>query len=360
MKVLPLQPVFDKSKPTMMDFSDWHVPAFFTSILDEHSAVREKAGFFDISHMGYFTVKGSGAESFLDHVCTNDISGMNDFQARYSLLCNSEGGIIDDVFVYKRSSSDFFLIVNASNIEKDYKHMQANSSAYDIEFQNESEAVAIFAVQGPIAPDVISSAFDVPFSDMSFHTFADVEYEGTSFIVSTTGYTGEAGGEMILPLEKAEYFYERLKSAGADNLQLIGFGARDTLRLEATCHLYGNDMDETTSPFEVGLGWIVKMEKDDFIGKASLLKLKETVDRKLVCFEVTGRGIARHGYEVYVGEGKIGEVTSGSFCPTVKKNVGLALIDKKFSEVGTDIDIAVRKRRVTARVVKRPFYKREK
>ena len=359
-KHLPLHDVFLARNAAFMEFSGWEVPAYFSGIIDEHSAVREKAGFFDISHMGVFSVKGEDAEKFLDYVCTNRIEGMPEGKALYALLCNDAGGIIDDVFVYCRNRTDFFLVVNASNIQKDFEWLEQKKEGFKCALANDSDDLSLFAIQGPNSKKVLKKAFDFDLAELPFHTFCDAVLNGVEAVVSTTGYTGESGCELIFPKAKVFEVWGALSEVADEcELKMIGFGARDTLRLEACCHLYGLDMDETTNPFEVGLGWIVKMDKKDFVGKAALESVVSHPARKLVCFEMVERGIPRHGYETFVNGARVGVVTSGSFAPSIKKNVGFALVDKAFSEEGLELDIAIRNKTHKAKIVKRPFYKRK-
>ena len=362
MKTLSVHSRFLELSPKFIHFGDWEVPAYFSSIIDEHICVREKVGIFDISHMGLFEVTGVDTLIYLDHMTTNAVSTMAINKAQYSVLCNEQGGIIDDIFLYKVSDEHFMIIVNASNKEKDFAWFDAHTAGYDIDLHDMSSEYGIFALQGPRSGAVLQKAFDFDLLSLPFHAFTSCHAAGTTLTIATTGYTGEWGCEIIFPRAQAEQLWDRLFKAGEDDgLQPIGFGARDTLRLEAGCLLYGNDMDEMSTPYEAGLGWIVKMEAGNFIGKDALLQQKQSgIQRKLIGFELCDKGIARHGYAILKDGKTIGEVTSGSVCPTVKKTVGFGLVQTEYAVMDEDITIQVRNRDVRAKIVPRPFYKRKK
>ncbi|MBU1864155.1 MAG: glycine cleavage system aminomethyltransferase GcvT [Candidatus Omnitrophica bacterium] len=362
MNHLPLHDVFVKKGATFIPFASWEVPAYFTSIIDEHNVVRNKAGIFDISHMGVIEVEGSDAASYLQYLISNDMNTLHEGGALYTPLCNEAGGIIDDIFIYKISETKFFLIVNAVNHEKDFSWFASRCQRFSVELKNVSGTKALFALQGPLSPDIMKAAWDIDLLRMPYHSFITVSIDNSDVIIATTGYTGEIGCEIICMREKAVTLWNRLFDAGRSfGLQPIGFGARDTLRLEAGCLLYGNDMNDTTTPLEAGLGWTVKLEKDDFIGKAALVRQKkEGIGKQLIAFELIDRGVARHEYPILKNNIKIGEVTSGSLCPTMNKNMGFGYVDSSFAHQGEEIFIAVRKKLLKALIVKKPFYKRRK
>jgi aminomethyltransferase len=362
MKTLAAHSRFATLNPKFIHFGDWEVPAYFSSIIDEHAVVREKAGLFDISHMGFFEVSGKDSIAFFSYVATNNVRTMKMREAQYSLLCNLKGGIIDDIFLYKQSDEHFFVIVNASNKEKDFAWLKSQSSNFDLCLRDLSSERAIFALQGPASGDIVKKIWGFDLATLDFHAFTHVECDDFSLLLATTGYTGEWGCELVVPRQKAEYVWDLMLKHGAHyGMQPIGFGARDTLRLEAGCLLYGNDMDETITPYEVGLGWVVKFDEHDFIGKDALSsQRKNGTIRKLVGFELLDRGIARHEYPVLKDGKVIGHVTSGSYCPTINKNVGFALIESECARIDETIFIEVRNKPLKAQIIKKPFYKRDR
>ncbi|UHA73568.1 glycine cleavage system aminomethyltransferase GcvT [Paenibacillus sp. 481] len=351
-----------------IDFGGWELPVQFSSITQEHEAVRQRAGLFDVSHMGEFYVSGSAAQAFLQYVTTNDVTRLENGQAQYSLLCYPDGGVVDDLLVYRIQEQYFMLVVNASNIEKDWSWLQrALTDAGDrfqdgVVMENASEQTALLAVQGPAAVAIVSQLTDAPVASLAgFRFVPDALVSGVRALVSRTGYTGEDGFELYVAADDAPQLWQALLQAGAPHgLVPAGLGARDTLRFEAKLPLYGQELSAHISPLEAGLQWFVKLDTDDFIGREALIQQKTAgLPRKLVGIEMIDRGIPRSHYAVYNTDGKqIGEVTTGTQSPTLKRNLGLALIDAAYSTLDTDVFVDVRGKQLKARVIKAPFYKR--
>jgi aminomethyltransferase len=345
----------------MVPFGAWDMPIEYGGLIAEHLAVRQAAGLFDVSHMGEVEVEGEGALAFLQRVTSNDVSRLADGQAQYSALPLPNGAPVDDVIVYRFSPTRFLLVLNASNIEKDWNWLQA-ASPLGCTLRNRSDEIALLALQGPRAQEILQGSTTLDLPAIAYYHFRVGEVDGHPATVSRTGYTGEDGFELFVSAGHAEPLWRRLLEAGREKgLVPAGLGARDTLRLEARMCLYGNDMDETTTLVEAGLGWIVSLDeaKGEFPGRAVLTEQKRSgAPRKLVGFEVVGRGIARHGYAVYLGEEAAGAVTSGTFAPFLQKSIGLCYLPSSHSAVGTELRVDVRGRRVPAKVVPTPFYKR--
>ncbi|MED1472648.1 glycine cleavage system aminomethyltransferase GcvT [Bacillus salipaludis] len=347
----------------VIDFGGWELPVQFSSILEEHDAVRKTAGLFDVSHMGEVLVNGKDAESYINFLITNDVTKVNINQAQYTAMCYPDGGTVDDLLVYKLENEKYLLVINAANIEKDYEWMKQHIKG-DVTIQNISSEIAQLAIQGPKAESILQKLTETKLSDIDYFHFAqNVNLDGIDgVLVSRTGYTGEDGFELYLAADQAEALWEKLLEAGSeDGLKPCGLGARDTLRLEARLALYGQELLSDINPLEAGIGFAVKLKKEsDFIGKASLTAQKEAgLKRKLVGIEVTGRGIPRHSYKVFSEAGEeIGVVTSGTQSPSLKKSVGLVLISAKHAEVGTPLKVEIRNKLIDAVVVKTPFYKR--
>ncbi|TCO61816.1 aminomethyltransferase [Caldanaerobacter subterraneus] len=361
LKKTPLYEIYPKYNAKIIDFAGWAMPVQFESIISEHEAVRNAAGLFDVSHMGEIIVKGKDAFPFLQNLLTNDLSKLNDNQVLYTFMCNHNGGAIDDLLVYKYSNNYYLLVVNAANIEKDYKWMLNNAGIYKVEIENVSDKIAELAIQGPKAEEILQKLTDEDLSQIKFFYFKDkVKIAGVECLVSRTGYTGEDGFEIYMPNEHAVTLWEKILEAGKDyGLKPAGLGARDTLRFEAGLPLYGNELGEDITPLEAGLGFFVKFDKGNFIGKDALLKQKEQgLKRKLVGFEMIDNGIPRHGYEVHADNQKIGYVTTGYFSPTLKKNIGLALIDSKYAQIGNQIEVIIRNKPLKAVIVDKNFYKK--
>ncbi len=345
----------------MVAFGGWEMPVEYSGLIREHMAVRQAAGLFDVSHMGEFEVEGPGAVAFLQRVTANDVGRLEDGQAQYSALPMANGAPVDDVIVYRRAAHRFLLVVNAGNQEKDWQWLQAQSPL-DCMLKDRSDEYALLALQGPAAQSILKPLTPIDLAQLAYYHFAEGEVDGHPVLLARTGYTGEDGFELFVAPDRAEGLWRRLVEAGtAAGLVPAGLGARDTLRLEAKMCLYGNDMDETTTLVEAGLGWIVALDKGDFNGRAVLEEQKKSgPPRKLVGFEMVGRGIARHGYPAFLGNAELGPVTSGSFAPFLQKNIGLVYLPAGRSAPGTEFDVDIRGKRVPARVVPTPFYKRKK
>jgi aminomethyltransferase len=347
----------------MVPFGGWEMPVEYTGLISEHQAVRKAAGLFDVSHMGEFELRGPGALPFLQRVTSNDVAKLVDGQAQYSSLPTDAGAPVDDIIVYRRGPERFLVVVNAANIEKDFRWLQSKGPS-DCELVDKSNDYALIALQGPAAVSILQPLVSVDLSGLGYYRFAEGQVAGRPALVSRTGYTGEDGFELFVAPDDAAPLWRGLIETGRDKgLVPAGLGARDTLRLEARMCLYGQDMDETTTLVEAGLGWIVSLDepKGDFPGRAVLARQKkEGAPRKLVGFEMVGRGIARHGYPVYVGDQAVGAVTSGTYAPFVQKNIGLCYLPSGQAEVGTEILVEIREKKVPARVVPTPFYKRPK
>jgi len=360
LKKTPLHQSHVDAKAKMVDFGGWHMPVQYAGILEEHNTVRTKAGLFDVSHMGEIDLQGPNALDLIQKLITNDASKLSVKQALYSPMCFPDGGIVDDLLIYRKGKDHFLLVVNASNTEKDYQWIVDN--AIDgVEIQNISPETAQIALQGPLAEAVLQKLCDKDLSRIKYYWFDNVTVDGEDCLVSRTGYTGEDGFEIYLPSENGHQVWNAILKAGEEEgVTPIGLGARDTLRFEARLPLYGNELSEDISPLEAGLGIFVKLDKKDFIGKEALAKQKaEGLKRKTMGFEMLDRGIPRSHYKVLKDGQEIGFVTSGSFAPTLGKNIGLALIKSEYAQVGSNIEIQVRTRSLKAQIIKTPFYKKE-
>lgn len=338
----------------MVEFGGWDMPVQYTGIIDEHRAVRERSGIFDVSHMGEFWVEGPDALSFLQYVTTADISQLPIGHAGYALFCRPNGGVVDDLFVYHIAADRYLLVVNASNIDKDWQWMQPFIGALRVTLHNASADTGLIALQGPQAEAILATLLGRVAVDLVFHGVTTATWDGVELIVARTGYTGEDGFELFVGTAHVAALWRALLSAGA---QPCGLGARDSLRFEPCLALYGHELDDSINPYEARLGWAVKLNKGDFVGSAALHDLKSNYTRRLVAFEVTGKGIARGGYPVQSIDGQhIGTVTTGMPSPTFGKPLGIALIDRAHASDGAELDIIVREKPVRAVVVKYPFY----
>ena len=343
----------------MVPFAGWEMPVQYTAgVINEHNAVRTACGIFDVSHMGEITVEGPDAVANLNYLLTNDFSGMADGQARYSPMCNDDGGVVDDLIANRKDEDEFLLVVNAANKDKDFNWIKAHAFG-DVTIEDISDTVGQIALQGPRAMEILSKLVNVEDIPEEYYTAKyDVPMCGTHVMISTTGYTGEEGVEIYMPKDEAPVIWEALMEAGKDcGLIPCGLGARDTLRLEAGMPLYGHEMDDTITPKEALLSIFVKMDKADFIGKEALER-KTPPARKKVGLEVTGRGIIREHMDVYKNGKKIGVTTSGTMCPYIKKAVACALVDADERVLGDEVEVDVRGRRVPAKMVSATFYKR--
>jgi len=343
----------------IVDFAGYEMPVQYDGIIAEHMAVRNSVGVFDVSHMGEFFVKGKDAQAFIQKVTTNDVSKLAKGKVQYSAACYEEGGVVDDLLVY--CFGDYYMIVvNASNIEKDFEWFSKYKSG-DVELTNRSDEFSLLAIQGKNSLPALQKLTDVNLAEMKYYTFTEGKIADIDAIISRTGYTGESMGfEIYVSSEKepSEKLWNAIFEAGKEfNIKPVGLGARDTLRLEAGYCLYGNDIDNTTNTIEAGLGWITKPKKGDFNGKQKVVsELENGTARKLAGFIVDGRQVARHGHEIYNNEGsKIGVVTSGSLSPILNKNIGLGYVEKAYSEPGGTIKIKIRNDFVSSEIVKIPF-----
>ena len=341
----------------IVEFAGYYMPVSYEGINTEHKHVRNALGLFDVSHMGEFFLKGQGAEDWLQSVTINDVKSLVDNQAQYSAMCYENGTLIDDMITYRINSEEYMLVVNGSNLDKDFNWLQSKLNS-NLSLVNRSDEYSLLAVQGPHAIRCLQKMTDFDISEISFYHFRMCKIAGEAVILSRTGYTGERGYEIYLLNNQAEKIWAALMDEGKEfDIKPIGLGARDTLRLEMKYCLYGNDIDETTNPLEAGIGWITKLKiEDDFIGKQALLDLKkEGLKRKLISFKMLGRGIPRHAYNVKISGGTIGVVTSGTQSPTLSAAIGLAYVDKKYSKIGEKINIEIRGKEIEAEIVKAPF-----
>lgn len=341
----------------MVDFAGWDMPVQYSSIIEEHKTVREAVGIFDVSHMGEMLVYGKDALAYLNKIVPQDINKLVDRKAVYCQLTNKQGGIIDDLIIYKLEDNKYLIIANASRIDEDLNWMVRNKLGFDVTIDNESHNYSLIAVQGPKACDLIKSlgVIDLP----AFFSIKRSELFNINLWISRTGYTGEDGVEIMVKNEFSEYLWDKLLEAGkAFGIKPIGLGARDTLRLEAALHLYGNDLDENTTPIEAGLSWSVpKTKVDDYNGKHEIMEqINNGVSKKLIGFRMLDKAIARHGYEVYYNNEKIGIVTSGGISPSRGDNIGLSYIKNLDNlTVGSTIQIMIREKLHDAEIIKKPF-----
>ncbi|MFK7798128.1 MAG: glycine cleavage system aminomethyltransferase GcvT [Aureispira sp.] len=344
----------------MVPFAGYDMPVSYAGIIAEHQTVREQVGMFDVSHMGEFIIKGTGAMALIQRVTSNDVAKLKKGDAQYSCLPNGKGGIVDDLLIYKLGEEEYMLVVNASNIDKDWNWI-AQQNTEGVEMKNISDQTSLMAIQGPKTVEALQRLTDVDLAGMKYYTFVRGNFAGfDNVIISATGYTGSGGFEIYVVNEHAEAVWDAVMQAGADyGIQAIGLGARDTLRLEMGYCLYGNDIDDTTSPLEAGLGWITKLKIEaDFVDKAYLIEQKAAgIQRKLVGFVLDGKRPPRQGYTILNEEGKkIGVVTSGTKGPSVGKAIGMGYVEKAYSKSGTTIYIEVRGKQLEATTQKLPFY----
>ena len=356
LKRTPLHAAHVKAGARMVEFGGWDMPVQYSGIIDEHRRVRSAVGLFDVSHMGEFEVEGPGALAALQTLTTNDVSTLEVGQIQYSLLCYPEGGVVDDLTVYRLAPDRYMITVNASNIDKDWAWVTAHGGG--AQWRNISAQTGLIAVQGPRAEDLVSGLADIDVRAIGYYRFARGNVARVSTLVSRTGYTGEDGFELYAPWSDTERLWAALVEAGAKvDVAPIGLGARDTLRLEMRYALYGNDIDQTTNPLEAVLGWVVKPAKGDFIGKPAIERLRmEGPKRKLVGLGMADRSVARHGYPVLSGGRRVGEITSGTFGPSVEKSIAMAYVETPLAAIGTAVDVEIRGQARPAHVVKTPFH----
>ncbi len=361
LKKTTLYELHKKLGAKMVEFGGWEMPVQYTGIIEEHKAVRSAAGVFDVSHMGEILVKGPGALALIQKLITNDAAKLTVGQALYSPMCYPSGGVVDDLLVYRLEDDEYWLVVNAGNKDKDFawikKYQEGEVTVEDI-----SDKTGQIAIQGPKAQDILGKITDIHLGEIKYFRFAWAATAGVKTLVSRTGYTGEDGFELYMKAEEAPIVWEALLSTGKDDgLVPVGLGARDTLRFEARLPLYGHELNEEYTPLEAGLGFFVAFTKaENFIGKEALLKQKaEGIPRKLVGFEMVDRGIPRAGYRIEKNNIYIGEVTSGSFAPSLGKNLGLGYVKSGEAFLDNEINVIVRDKGLRARIIRTPFYKRE-
>lgn len=344
----------------MVPFAGYNMPVSYEGVNAEHETVRNGVGVFDVSHMGEFLISGPNALDLIQKVTSNDASKLTTGRAQYSCLPNENGGIVDDLIVYKIKEEQYLLVVNASNIEKDWNHISSYNTDFNADMRNISEGYSLLAIQGPKAVEAMQSLTSVNLAEIKFYHFEVADFAGIeNVIISATGYTGSGGFEIYCKNEEVKQIWDKVFEAGADfGIKPIGLAARDTLRLEMGYCLYGNDINDSTSPIEAGLGWITKFTKD-FVNSEALQKEKQHgTERKLVAFELDERGIPRQGYDIVDGNGKtIGEVTSGTMSPSMGTGIGLGYVPTIFTDIGSKINIQIRKKAIPATIVKLPFYK---
>ena len=361
----PLYDCHKKAGARMVDFAGWEMPVRYGSEIDEHHAVRKAAGLFDVSHMGEIHVHGEGATEFLQRITPNNVAKLKHGQAHYTGLLTEKATYVDDLLIYRLGDEDYLVVVNASNLDKDFAWMQEHHGKFcssgPCALENVSDDYALLALQGPKAPEILARHTEVDLDAMKYYRFAQAEVCGVRALISRTGYTGELGFELYLSPDDAPGVWDALLESGKDDgLLPAGLGARDTLRLEAGMALYGHEIDDTVTPLEADLGWVVKFKKGDFIGRDVLVEQKENgPPRKMIGFEIQGRGIARQGYSVFHGEKEIALVTSGTYSPTFEKSIGTALVPPELAVEGTELTVLARKRHLPAVVVPLPFYKRD-
>ena len=361
LRATPLHPVHCALRAKMVDFGGWDMPVQYSGIIDEHLAVRRSVGLFDVSHMGEIEIRGPQAAGLTDFVTTNSVHKLKQGQAHYSGLLYDHGGFVDDILVHKVADDHFFLCVNASNQGKDFEHIRAQNR-FDAQVEFTSDRYSQLAIQGPKAQATLQKLTPVDLGSIKYYWFTDGEVCGTAARIAHTGYTGEDGFEIyVAPSEAVRLWNEVLRAGEEFGIKPCGLGARNTLRLEAKMALYGHEIDASISPLEADLGWIVKLDKGDFVGRAALLKQKESgLKRKLAGFEMRGRGIGRDGYEVFLDGAPAGWVTSGSPAPSLNKNIGLCYLPTEHAQIGKSIQIMIRNQPVDAVTVETPFYKRAK
>jgi aminomethyltransferase len=366
LKKTPLNEAHRSLGGKMVEFGGWDMPVQYTAgVLTEHLRTRTYAGLFDVSHMGEIHVDGKDAIPFVNSITTNDVSKLVDGQAHYSAMLYENGTVVDDLLVYRFSAEKLFLVVNAGTQDKDWAWMNENRKGFDVDLRHASEEYCQIAIQGPEATEMLQTITETDLSAIKYYHFTTGEVDGVPSIISRTGYTGEDGFEVYADSAKAVQLWNKMLEIGnygsEDGILPCGLAARNTLRLESAMSLYGHEISDEFTPLEANLGWICKLNKDNFIGKEALVKQKtDGLKKKLVGFEVTDKGIARDGFDVYVNDKKVGYVTSGSPAPFLKKNIGLAYLPIQFANLGQEIKIDVRGRFLSATIVPTPFYKRVK
>lgn len=362
LKRTPLYDAHVKAEAKIVEFGGWEMPIQYTGVIAEHNACRTTAGLFDVSHMGEIDVTGPDALKFVNKIITNDASKMRVKQCMYSPMCYENGGVVDDLLVYKMADNHYYIVVNASNTDKDFEWFKQNIEDLSVEVKNLSTVIGQIAIQGPKAEKILQLITNADLATIKYYWFDYGLVDGVEALISRTGYTGEDGFEVYFKPGFATQIWDRLIAVGkGEGLVPVGLGARDTLRLEARMPLYGHEMSADISPLEAGLGTFVKLDKDNFNGRNALIAQKEKgLIRKAVGFEVTGRGIPRSDYLIKKDGDIIGWVTSGTFSPTLNKGIGLAIVNSEFAVMDMDFEIDIRGKGVAAKVIKTPFYVRKK
>ncbi len=366
LKKTPLNEAHRELGGKMVDFGGWDMPVQYTAgVIEEHLRTRTAAGLFDVSHMGEIWVKGPDSIDFVNELTTNDVTKLVDGQAHYSAFTNENGGVVDDLLVYRFAQDKLLLVVNAGTTDKDWAWITSHQKDENVTLTNASSDYCQIAVQGPKAVGILQQLTETNLDEIKYYWFTTGRVDGVEAIISRTGYTGEDGFEVYADPKFAVQLWNKLLETGsygnADGILPAGLAARNTLRLESAMSLYGHELDDDITPLEAGLGWITKLQKGDFIGRDTLATLKQQgLKRKLIGFEMTDRGIARDGFEIYVNDEKVGYVTSGSPAPFLKKNIGLAFLPVEFANIGQEIKIDVRGKHLAAEVVATPFYRRQK
>ena len=357
LKITPLHSMHKELGGKLVPFAGWHMPIQFKGVMEEHKCVRDGVGIFEVSHMGEIEITGPDAKKLIQYLVTNDIEPMQNNQALYTLMCLETGGVVDDLLVHRFSDDHYFLCVNASNSDKDFQWILKNAGDFDAVVKNTSQETAQLAVQGKHSEALLQKLCDISLSEIEYYHFRKGKIHNFECILARTGYTGEDGFEVYLDSKHAESVYKALIEEGKSfNLQPIGLGARDTLRMEMGYALYGNELNENCNPLEAGLGWVIKLQKDDFLGKAALKKQKDAgLSRKLVGIRLLDRGVPRPHYRVLSEGSPVGELTSGTFSPSLNTGIGLCYVSKEYAKLGTKLDVEIRKLNVPAEVVKPPF-----
>jgi aminomethyltransferase len=360
MKKTRLYPVHEKLGAKIVEFAGFLMPIHYSSIIAEHKAVRDSVGVFDVSHMGEIFITGEKAMDFVQYITVNDVSRLYPGRVQYSAMCYNDAGIVDDLLVYKIADDKFLLVVNASNIEKDFSWMNENNK-FGVTLENKSDEYSLIAVQGPNSNTTLQKLCDKEIN-LEYYHFFEAKVAGVEMILSRTGYTGELGYELYFKgdEETAEHIWNKIFEAGKEfNIQPVGLAARDSLRLEMGFMLYGNDIDKTTNPLEAGLGWITKLNKGNFIGRDVLLKVKSVgLNRKFVAMLGDDKSFPRHGYEIKANNKRIGEVTSGTVSPVLEKPIAMGYIDVSQAAEGNEVNIVIRARETPVKIVKLPFIKK--
>ena len=360
MKKTTLYPVHEKLGAKIVEFAGYLMPIQYSSIIAEHNAVRNSVGVFDVSHMGEIFVTGEKAKDFVQYITVNDVSKLYPGRVQYSAMCYNDAGIVDDLLVYKFADDKFLLVVNASNIEKDFAWMNENNK-FGVTLENKSDEYSLIAVQGPNSNKTLQKICDKEIN-LEYYHFFEAKVAGVEMILSRTGYTGELGYELYFKGDEqtAAHIWSKIFEAGLEfNIKPVGLAARDSLRLEMGFMLYGNDIDKTTNPLEAGLGWITKLNKGNFIGREALLKVKsEGLNRKLVAMLGNDKSFPRHGYEIKADNKRIGEVTSGTVSPVLEKPIAMGYVDVSYAHEGNEINIVVRSKETPVKIVKLPFIKK--